>query len=68
MLFNAAAVYSRMGHWNRAEEVLVSVGRTGAIEAALESILVSAVAFQAQYHIHSDGASIQIRDSKTHTT
>ncbi|XP_075903115.1 NADPH oxidase activator 1 isoform X1 [Nelusetta ayraudi] len=45
VLYNAAAVYSRMGHWDRAEDVLVSVGqeragsRIGAIEAALESVL-----------------------------
>lgn len=69
VLYNAAAVYSRMGHWDRAEDVLVSVGqeragsRIGAIEVALESVLVSAIAFQAQHHIHSVSVSIQIRDS-----
>lgn len=63
MLHNAAAAYSQMGHWDRAEEVLVSVGqeragsRIGAIEGALESVLVSTGVFQAQHHIRSVSVS-----------
>lgn len=64
VLYNAAAVYSRMGHWDRAEETLVSIGqeragsRTAAIEAALESIQVRRTAFCAQHHIRSVSVSI----------
>lgn len=43
VLFNAAAVYSRMGDWKQATEVLMSAsqergGRGGNIEVALESV------------------------------
>lgn len=53
VLYNAAAVYCRMGQWERAAEVLVSISqdrggsRTGVVEAAMESIEVSAAAYRA---------------------
>nr|XP_046241626.1 NADPH oxidase activator 1 isoform X2 [Scatophagus argus] len=45
VLYNAAAVYCRMGQWERAREILISVsqergaGRKGNIEVALDSIV-----------------------------
>ncbi|XP_049907324.1 NADPH oxidase activator 1-like isoform X2 [Epinephelus moara] len=45
VLYNAAAVYCRMGQWERAREVLLSAsqerggGRGGQLEAALDSVL-----------------------------
>lgn len=55
VLYNAAAAYCQMGQWEQAREVLLSVtqerggARVGAIEVALDSVLVSVAIFRTDY-------------------
>lgn len=71
MLYNAAAVYCRMGQWEQAREVLRSAsqekgaGRGGYIEVALESTKVSVSKFISQSKGHETLSDEQFPNSSS---